>query len=269
MIIPVTVDQLAKDLEDYNQHHNKACRIPSLLRNQRSGWPLLTVSMFSKTMDDKFTPALGGGKCHFFYIAAFNLASLINTVSDKVVVTDGRGVVHASCPSADTVRPFVDCFKIQFTLVGITIEQSSNSYGKLLKTTLQDILDTEDFEGALSSAFRYATKRGCDILSVDQWGQTTYSEKQIKEALNSHAIFYQNQVYVDFGALLNHFDVGDKIIELFENLFKVEQFNNLVKRKKTSLQCFYKEHISDEVTHAGAGSSAQEDSELKMPYLAI
>lgn len=73
-------------LNEANESKKRYEKIPLVPRNANSGWPLLQVSLFSPNSENsnQYEHALGGGKCHYFHIGAFNIACLLAKLPGKM-----------------------------------------------------------------------------------------------------------------------------------------------------------------------------------------
>ncbi|PWY55172.1 hypothetical protein DGG96_13405 [Legionella qingyii] len=226
-------EEQAPILHHYNETQTKKNKIPHLLRNYNSGWPLLQVSLFSlnDTVDPiKYEHVLGGGTCHFFYIGAFNFASLLTKIPGNMEII----IPHPIPPQreqikADNVLLFLKAFSIHHKKLGIKIISTSGGYGKNLTIELP-VGNAEQLRNALSASFSFALKEHASIKAIGLWEDSDYTQKQIEDAINPEvAVFINGQIFIDLGMLLKQ-TVKDKEINLlFKYLFKVNAFLELTK----------------------------------------
>jgi hypothetical protein len=220
-------------IDDYNQDKTPSDIIPQLNRNGASGWPLLQVSLLSPVFDEgeiSYTPALGGGKCHFGFIAAFQLAVLMSKMPGRVETSDGF--------NSHAVKAMMGEFTVTNKRLGMSIKQEIGAYGKMLNIDLP--LDNIDANRALTTVF--TDMRSVPFLHdktmymIDGWKGTTHSQEQIEDNLDSQiAIFHDGQIFVDFGQLLENSVKNDEVKAYFSNIFKVNEYLEFTKGKGTEL----------------------------------
>ncbi|WP_203110779.1 hypothetical protein [Legionella bononiensis] len=215
-------------LESHNKGKRRFEKIPLIQRNSTTGWPLLQVSLFSPSTNDtqRYEHALGGGKCHFFYIGAFNLACALAKIPGPMEITAGYGqTAKREQLIADNVGLFLDSFSIKHQGINTTIASDSGAYGKTLTVQCPEG-DSSKLQFALFDVFRFAVKKGSTISDIGLWKDVPgYTEREIRENINDDvAVFAEGQIFVDLGEFLEQ-QVKDKdITEFFKHLFKVDEF---------------------------------------------
>ena len=243
-VTPISEDTQIKAVNAYNANVKKyQDKIPLMQRNIHTGWPLLQVSLYTPTEDAhpvKYQHALGGGKCHYFYIGAFNLAHLLTKIPGTITVTKSLKQKQATKEEvrADRVDEFLEGFKIHHKGIAMTISSTAGQYGKMLKVTIPIGADKEEtrklsklLQGALEHPLAYAAKPKSKFRTIGGWhdapAQTeTEIQAQIK---NEVATFANGQIFIDFGSFLNEKVADEQIIEYFTAIFKVDEFLELQK----------------------------------------
>ncbi len=221
-------------LSHYNETQTERNKIPQLLRNYKSGWPLLQVSLFSlnDTMDPlKYEHVLGGGICHFFYIGAFNFASLLTKIPGNMdIITPYPITQKKELVKADNVLLFLKAFSIHHKKLGIKITSTSGGYGKNLTVELPEG-NADELRDALADSFSFALKGRAPIKSIGGWNDSGYTQKQIEEAINTDvAVFINGQIFIDLGMFLKQTVKDKEVSTLFKFLFKVDAFLALKKK---------------------------------------
>ena len=224
-----TLDSYNLDKKDYEQ-------IPLVPRNLNSGWPLLQVSMFTAMPSNdhslKYDHVLGGGKCHYFYIGAFNLAALITKIPGTIEVRGNRNKkLNKTQVKADNIELFLENFLVHHKTTGITISSSSGGYGKLLNIIIPEG-DQNKLGEVLDDPYPHALISGNTLgASISpEWGESEsegMTEEVIQENINAElATFSNGQIFIDLGALLQKAPDQD-IIDSFKVMFKVDEFCQL------------------------------------------
>ena len=228
----VSKEQMQNQITQYNQGKKLGDKIAPFNRNGQTGWPLLHWSLLSmepSTEGLRYTPVLGGGKCHFGFIAAFNLAVMMTQMPGQVVTSTGF--------DPHDINLMMNEFSVSNRRFGITIMQESGAYGKLLSIQLP--LGSNDANMAFTKVFRdmdhLAFLPGKSIFTIDDWNGTSYSLQEIQESINTEmAIFHEGQIYIDFGRLLDKGVRNDEVKAYFANMFKVDEFLALSKEHNHS-----------------------------------
>lgn len=241
-IIPISEDKQKKTLEEYNSTQKKSYeKIPLVQRNIHTGWPLLQVSMLSVVQDVdlsiKYEQALGGGKCHYFYIGAFNFAHLLTKIPGLMNITIGQGKqVEREQVKADNVGIFLESFRVHHKNIDMKISSHSGPYGKILEAHIpvgNDIDETTKlsfiFKEALEHPLRFALKPKSGFHTVGTWKDApNKTETQIRANINEEvATFSNGQIFIDFGAFLATKVKNEQITEYFKSIFKVEKYLEL------------------------------------------
>lgn len=229
-IIYLSENSQASILSTYNAEKTKFEKIPLVPRNLKSGWPLLQVSFFSVVPNSsnpiKYEPALGGGKCHVFYVGAFCLAGLLSKVPGKVMLNDKVIPEEDKYSlSLSNVEGVLDEFTFKHVHSGIEIIQGSGGYGKTLEVKIPEG-DSVKLRRELSDTFDYALKNGRGLRSFGNYqNNIRYTEEEIKNRLKTEAaIFQSGQVYIDLGMFLEEIVKDNEITDLFKQMFKVDEF---------------------------------------------
>ncbi|KTD71045.1 hypothetical protein Lste_0369 [Legionella steelei] len=222
-------------LNRYNALQSDRYKIPELLRNYHTGWPLLQVSLFSVAKDAtesiKYEHVLGGGACHFFYIGAFNFASLLTKIPGSMDITTPYPITpKRELVKADNVLLFLKSFSVHHKRIGIKITSKSNVYGKSLLVDLP-MGNASKFCDALMNVFSFALKKDAAIKAIGGWSSPGYTQQEIESAINPEvAVFHNGQIFIDFGMFLEQIVKDAETIELFKFLFKIEPFLELQKK---------------------------------------
>lgn len=221
-------------LSRHNETRTEHNKIPQLLRNYKSGWPLLQVSLFSlnDTLDPiKYEHVLGGGICHFFYIGAFNFASLLTKIPGSMdIITPYPITPKREQVKADNVLLFLKAFSIHHKKLGIKITSTSGGYGKNLAISLPEG-NADKLRDALADSFSFALKERTSIKAIGGWNDSGYTQKQIEEAINTDvAVFINGQIFIDLGMFLKKAVKDKEVSALFKVLFKVDAFLELKKK---------------------------------------
>lgn len=226
--MPVVIcdeDSQEKALNLFNQNKKASERIPLLIRNLKSGWPLLQVSLFTPTNTNLFTHALGGEKCHFFFVGAFNFGVLLTKIPG-LIKFNGEEV-----PKKDVykeinigrVSSFLDSFKIEHASLNISVSSTTGTYGKSIKITAP-FKKKQLLESALSKPLEFALKPKEKLYAIGTYTDHEYTKEDIEEKLDPDvAIFYEGQVFIDLGCFLEQ-TVNQEIKDFFHNAFKVDKF---------------------------------------------
>ncbi|MFA6302078.1 MAG: hypothetical protein WC627_02975 [Legionella sp.] len=217
----------AHNMAQYQPQH----KIPWVQRNIHSGWPLLQVSLFLHVGSEIYEPYLGGGKCHFFYPSVLSLAKLIAQIPGKITLVNSYGVpLDAEFLNDKYIDKILDGFRAEHKKLGIKIRFGHSAYGKTLDIAVPVIDLAAEYEGslnqAMADAFHFAKKSGGVLTDFANWNQELrYTAAEIINELNpNHAIFFEDQVYVDFGDLLKHYVKNEEVIKFFQQVFKVQEF---------------------------------------------
>ncbi|WP_454781967.1 hypothetical protein [Legionella sp. WA2022007384] len=227
-------EEQAPILSQYNKTQTDKNKIPQLLRNYNSGWPLLQVSLLS--LNDTLEPAkyehvLGGGTCHFFYIGAFNFASLLTKIpGDMDIETPDSTASKRELVKADNVLLYLKAFSILHKKFNIKITSTSGGYGKTLIVELP-IGNAERLRNALIDSLSFALRKPSLIRAIGGWNDSGYTQKYIEDAINPEvAIFINGQIFIDLGMLLKQIVKDKEVTSLFKHLFKVNEFLELKKK---------------------------------------
>ena len=212
-----------------------------LLRNAKSGWPLIQVSFFTPNEQDKnitYTNVLAGEKCHFFYIGAFSFAVLLTKLPGKCVIkgNDGQEFSARQC-RLENVNNFLHDFYIRHVATQIQVRQLSNAYGKLLEIKMpsdqQNIMSK-----AFGKIFEFAVNKSLYISKMDDWkNERHYSEALINAELNHNAaVFYNGQIFVDLGVFLREMVKSEEIYADLAGMFKVNEFRRSLNVQRPEME---------------------------------
>lgn len=218
-------------LNEYNKDKKRFERIPLITRNYETGWPLLQVSLFTPTVSEipMYEHALGGGKCHYFYIGAFNFACLLAKIPGKMEILGSYG--HKAEPEhlkVDNVGMFLDGFVFHHKAIGIKISSESGAYGKTLTVECPEG-DSSKLREALDDSFSFALKKGAQMSAVGGWRDSpALSASAIKDSLDDDvAVFSNGQIFVDLGQLIDRVVKDPEIKEYLATVFRVNEFLDL------------------------------------------
>ncbi|WP_131793423.1 hypothetical protein [Legionella brunensis] len=196
----------------------------------------MQVSLFtpSTTEIHKYEHALGGGKCHYFHIGAFNLASLLAKIPGKMTVSASYGQKRErEHLKADNIGMFLDSFKVQHHLLGITITSESGAYGKVLSVTCPEG-DASNLERPLWDVFSFAVKPKSGLSDIGGWKESPgHTEDEIKAGIREDvAVFSGGQIFIDLGEFLDKEVKDPQIKDFFKTIFKVDEFIALKEENK-------------------------------------
>jgi hypothetical protein len=234
-VLPISEDTQKKAIEHYNSDKTKTFeKMPLVQRNIHTGWPLLQVSLLSAKQDKddltiKYEHVLGGGKCHFFHIGAFNFAYLLTKIPGPMDITANYGKnVDRNLVKADNVEMFLNEFNVHHKRLNINISSKSGAYGKVLEVKIP-VGDSSQFRKALDSPLDFALKPRAGIIAIGQWEDApSLSSTQIRSKIKDEvATFSNGQIFIDLGALLMDHVKDEEITDFFKALFKVDEFLQL------------------------------------------
>lgn len=236
-IIALDVDLQEQTIQQHNdQHKGLDNKIPLVLRNQASGWPLLQVSFLSPTESGAYTPALGGGKCHDFNIPLLGLAILLAQVQGKKTITiQNKQLNNINQFNFDNIYnlDILNQFTFTHNQIGITLELNHNGFGVVSTITTPD--ENDDSGTKLANAMWHILGKVTNniVPMITGWNDKPY-DHVTSSTINQHiekdqAIFHHGQVFVDLGLLLTNEKLGlsTEFIDYMRNIFKVNEFNQL------------------------------------------
>ena len=235
-VIFIAENDQTKNINGYNQGKPGHRRIPLVPRNLNTGWPLMQVSLFTAaeiTGETRYEPVLGGGRCHYFDMGLFMLASLLSKVPGKVqMVAAGMHTDSVQVPrdkiNADNITAFISNFSFSHG-VGIALSASHGPYGLIIKTSWKGE-ENEELHSIENYAYDFAISPGKHIANFGTYkkNEKIYTIEEINNALNHRvAIFKNGQIFVDLGMLLDSEKDGRELKDFFNNIFKVDEFNGL------------------------------------------
>ena len=242
---------------------------PLVQRNFNSGWPLFQVSLFTPSVSEgdvpvKYEPALGGGDCHFFYIGAFNFASLLSKIPGKMEVL-GNGTPRSKDDlRIDRVEQFLGSFSIfHKTLQLCIVSANSRGYGQLLTIEKSPFDDASDLATALSEElFEFALRPvGYGLLIADiadyddsRYDSNGFTEDEINEAIDKDvAVFSGGQIFIDMGEFFDRKVKNEEIKDFFSGVFQVDEFN-VLKKGSEAFESTATQPLSS-VTHFAVGEA--------------
>jgi hypothetical protein len=186
---------------------------------------LLQVSLFTINEEAKhgetlYTQVLGGGKCHDLCIGGFLFAKLLTEAPPvkKITIKIGNTCVTPQQLDIGNLQSILEKgYSVKHGKFKITIEEYSQTYGKMLNTSVP-VGKNQDLHKVLQNAFSFAMLDKENVISsFGSWKLESFSERQIKKAINpKRAIFSNGQIFVDLGMLLsavNNIKVNDSDFE--------------------------------------------------------
>lgn len=241
-VVHFSTDDQSSHLAAHNQTVSKAQnKIPLVPRNFESGWPLLQVSLFYPIVTSdciKYTQVLGGGKCHYFYVGAFNFANLLTSIPGNIKVQDS----HRRDPTPekfkiDFVERFLEGFSFEHSKLHIEVRmKGSGGYGKalvvkvpddphnLLQTALDEPLHYALVDKSpLGKSIGWGNRAAAFKTALDEGRTADYIREQVK---TNAAVFSHGQIFLDLGHLLDQTN-NPEVKEYLEAIFQVQQFNDL------------------------------------------
>jgi hypothetical protein len=223
----LSVDDQKPVMDDFNRQRIDREKIPLVNRNFKTGWPLLQVSLMSPVENKTgyYEPALGGGKCHYFDIGAFNLGVLLSTIHGKMEIRNGQKTL--SVEKLSGIALFLDSFDIHHIPTHIRIRSSSGSYGKILtvESCGENLSDANSkLAAVLADSFRFSIKKGFRIHAIGSYHKQEYPEEYLERAVKQEvAVFSEGQIFVDLGALLSQVK-DEETSAYFRTIFRVDEF---------------------------------------------
>ena len=234
-IIPFEESEQRAKLQAYNEtKHNIPDKIPVVPRNFVSGWPLIQVSLFAADDSQEhltYQPVLGGGTCHFIPIGGFSFAGLLAKIPGSVKCEkpyDDETVAPEKF-TLDNIHTFLQGFKIYHPGTGMGVAcESMGSIGKKLYL-IAPLGDNRKLLAALEKVFSYAVKKNSGIIAIEGWYDAKpLTAEQIQSGINRDiAVFYNGQIFVDLGILLDQKVKDPEIREYLASIFKVAEFQQL------------------------------------------
>jgi len=232
-IIPMDEDEQRAKLQAYNEKKRPADRVPIILRNFESGWPLVQVSLFSVAESEggvKYQPVLGGGKCHDFPIGAFGFAYLLSKIPGKCEYMSTRGnAVQPDRFNFDNVQSFLHSFYFSHIGTGMSVTSEKSNIGYVSTEMKSPVGNANKLRDAMISIFAYAVKSDSGIQDIlVGWDDKFYSNQRIQKAINHDvAEFHNGQIFVDLGKLLDDKIKDPEIKEHLASIFKVAEFRDM------------------------------------------
>lgn len=213
-------------LQIKNSNKNTSEQIPNVLRNYRTGWPLIRLSHLSPVENEKNYYEIPLQKRNdFFYVAAFSLAELIAHIPGKVTIlnNDGEMVPDVNVFTIANIQHFSRNYTVSHDELKIGIAQKSASENTPNKTI--------DLKGQIAEPSLYRALLLEPILfAMNTPGQTL--DKNIKYhrhdlekmVIPGAAIFYDGQIYMDLGVFLQNCNFDRNAVNYFADIFKVHAF---------------------------------------------
>lgn len=257
---------------NYNESKTKFEKIPLVPRNAATGWPLFQVSLFSPLNDQKYGLVLGGGKCHYFHIGAFNLASLLTKIPGAMEIEGNYQEKKDRVQlKADNVAMFLETFAVEHRSLGIKIDSKAGRYGKVLSIKCPEG-DPIKLAEALEAVFSFCVKKKSGLIDIGtSWGEeqdTIFTEEQIRSGINENtAIFSEGQIFVDLGKFLQQAVADEDLEGYFKGVFKVDEFCALTNVSEEKEEHGGNSHYLS--SHFECESSDSESSESDFFDLAI
>lgn len=233
-VMPISEDQQAPLLEDYNRGRRRPEIIPWVQRNATTGWPLLQISLFSISPDDKdrYEPALGGGKCHSINIGAYNLAVLLSKIPGPIEIGSagglrGRGVIDPRKLRVERIGDFLAGYRFHHRHTGISIVSATQGYGQMVTMTVPEG-QSEALQGPINNVFAFAFLKDQPLDQIAGWNTNSYSIQEIQDALDHEVATLSNgQIFIDLGMFLEQAVNDPEITSYFRDIFKVDAFSQL------------------------------------------
>lgn len=213
-------------LQIKNSNKNNSEQIPNVLRNYRTGWPLIRLSHLSPVENEKnYYEVRSKKRSDFFYVAAFSLAELIAHIPGKVTIlnNDGERVPDVNAFNISNIQHFSRNYTVSHDELKIGVVQKSASENATNKTI--------DLKGRIAEASLYRALLLEPILfAMNTPGQTL--DKNIKYhrhdlekmIIPGAAIFYDGQIYMDLGVFLQNCNFDREAVNYFAEIFKVHAF---------------------------------------------
>ena len=241
-VIPVSEEVQQVAVAKYNENKKKTYdKMPLVLRNQETGWPLLQVSFFTSTGDGRYEPALGGAKCHDFPIPHFCLAMLFAHVDGAKSAIDSfrKEKITMNEFGLHNMVKLLYGFEFTHTHYGITIATHSSQLGK--ETTLSLGIDEaaakvlsralhDAFDKSLLPTAKNNIKQFGAFDNPNNPNYAKYSAATLRAAVNPDcSVFYNGNLFIDLGLLIQ-----DKACrEFLKQVFKPKEFLSLAVPKQT------------------------------------
>ena len=232
-ILSISEDSQKSAIELYNSSKKPYEKIPLMQRNIYTGWPLLQVSFFNVTQADgasiKYEHALGGGKCHYFHVGAFNLAHLLTKIPGPIEIKANRNKkAERNDLQLVNVEMFLDNFNVHHKRIGMSISSKSGAYGKVLSIKIPEG-DSIKLTEALEHPFTFSLKPKSGYRTIGGWHDIpSQTETDIRNKIRDDvATFLNGQIFLDFSTLLAEKVQDKEVTDYFKAIFKVDEFLQL------------------------------------------
>jgi len=231
-IIPFEEDDQRVKVNVYNEGKQSFEKIPIVVRNAKSGWPLVQVSFFTPVEgvpELAYTQALGGAKCHDFFIGAFSFAMLLSRLAGRSEIKAiNEKFSEKKFFNLHNINFYLDHFSFTHLETGITVTVQAVLHGfKGLEIKFPGD-DKHILQNALAGIFGFAVSNNTKIVDISGHADLRYTDKQIHDAINHEAaIFHNGQIFVDLGCFVRSRVDDYEIQAQLRNIFKVDEFNKL------------------------------------------
>lgn len=234
------IEPLMSDEQKFIEKYNdtlliQSQKIPLIPRNMHTGWPLLQISLFFKK-GNHYIPHVAGGKCHSIDFAYYFSAQLLRKINFGEIET------NLTDHHFEIMNPnnFNNEYYLKIKAPLITIEAKSNAYGIL--STIN--IGGSELNNVLRDINRITTQNKINLFGHHNETYFNYTSQEILNSLNKDlAIFYEGQIFVDFGTLLKLANVEDDVIDTFQGLFQVDLFNDALSTLSLEQVMHIKENI--------------------------
>jgi len=244
-------------------------KIPLVKRNLYTGWPLLQISLYqrsvSTTEEPKYAPYPMGAYQDFrFCVPIFFFAELLAQAEaeENVQIKFGetnQEVMTVDAFHLDNLEKLKSGYSVKYTNLNITVADAKDAEISLPLIDSDMSNNFASFLLALGMGQKlsckgtvFFIKPGKNITLVTEYAEPPFSEQDITDSLiPEFAIFENGQIYIDFGAFLEH-EVKSKvgltetgILTFFKKIFQVEEFNKEFLAKNAT-QVFAKPLLEEE-----------------------
>lgn len=187
----------------YNQEtKNFREKIPLVMRNKETGWPLLQISLFTfNVATEKYEPALGGGHCHDLSLVNYFFATLFtqtfyydeNDKSNDFTFNLSNLITRGKRYHIHTKPPFA--FQLEAKSAG------AEYIGYSVQLNKQDLPNLSTLLSYISLLVINTKK--IKVFDIRSQG-VNYTEQEIRENIDQEfCVFYNGQIYIDLGKMLS------------------------------------------------------------------
>ena len=203
--------------------------MPLLERNLNTGWPLLPIGIYDFETSNSVVPAIGGlggsGACHHMALGVYGFAQIAARLPGKKIVKYSyHDTVQTTEPIDLALTHCVHGYSLGIKQYAMTVAEQPGGYGKMSSLTIGGF---EAEAAALYKALSRVHRVFMPDVRVEGRGgvrEAPVTVEALEAGLREGAIFYNAQIWVDFGYFLSRFEISSDLINFFKVLFKPDEF---------------------------------------------